>query len=330
MKPILQVENLRKTFKVPGSSEQRLIAVDDVSFNLNAGETLGLVGESGCGKSTTGKTILNLLKADSGRVLFDDVDLLQLSSRQLKPYRRELQMIFQDPFSSLNPRMTVGDILSEPLKIHRLADKKNIYDRVVQLLEQVGLSAEHYHRYPHEFSGGQRQRVGIARTLAVEPKLIVADEPVSALDLSIQAQILNLLRDIQQRYNLSYLFIAHDLSVIEHISDRVAVMYLGRIVEMTTSDQLYQSPRHPYTEILLNAIPVPVPKQRKQSLPLSGEVPSPINPPPGCHFHPRCPYAQEICHIERPILINQTENHLAACHFSDQVGRYLNATETPA
>ncbi|HKJ03989.1 MAG TPA: oligopeptide/dipeptide ABC transporter ATP-binding protein [Geopsychrobacteraceae bacterium] len=323
MKPLLEVNNLRKTFPVPGSKDQRLIAVDDVSFTLNAGETLGLVGESGCGKSTTGRTILNLLKADSGQVLFSGVDLQQLSSRQLKPYRRKLQMIFQDPISSLNPRMTVGDILQEPLQIHRLARKNEQQERIVHLLEQVGLGPEHVHRYPHEFSGGQRQRIGIARAIAVEPQLIVADEPVSALDLSIQAQILNLLRQIQQQYELSYLFVAHDLAVIEHISDRVAVMYLGRIVELTTAKKLYKSPRHPYSEILLNAVPVPDPKLQRKSIPLIGEPPSPVNPPPGCHFHPRCPYAQEICQQQRPGLTDQGDEHLAACHFSDQVGRYL-------
>jgi peptide/nickel transport system ATP-binding protein/oligopeptide transport system ATP-binding protein len=323
MKPLLEVNNLRKTFRIPGVTDHRLVAVDDVSFTLNAGETLGLVGESGCGKSTTGKTILNLLRADAGQVRFDGVDLQQLPARQLRPYRRKLQMIFQDPFSSLNPRMPVGDILAEPLLIHRLARKSELKERVVQLLEQVGLGAEHYDRYPHEFSGGQRQRIGIARALAVEPRLIVADEPVSALDLSIQAQILNLLRKIQQQYHLSYLFIAHDLAVIEHISDRVAVMYLGRIIELATASQLYRAPRHPYTEVLLNSVPVPDPEKRRHSVAQIGEPPSPANPPPGCHFHPRCPYAQEICHHQRPALLDQGGGHLAACHFSDQVGRYL-------
>lgn len=327
MKPLLEVKELRKTFRVPGSRDQRLVAVDDVSFSINQGETLGLVGESGCGKSTTGKAILNLLKADSGQVLFEGEDLLHISPRKLRPHRRNLQMIFQDPFSSLNPRLTVGDILREPLQIHQLVRGKDQKERVIQLLEQVGLSAEHYHRYPHEFSGGQRQRVGIARALAVEPQLIIADEPVSALDLSIQAQILNLLREIQQQYNLSFLFIAHDLAVIEHISDRVAVMYLGRIVEMTTADQLYRSPRHPYTEVLLNAVPVPDPKRKKHSSSTSGEIPSPLSPPSGCHFHPRCPYAQDICKQERPNLIDQGNGHLTACHFSEQVGRYLHPTE---
>lgn len=331
MKPLLEVKELRKTFKVPGSRDQRLVAVDDVSFSINQGETLGLVGESGCGKSTTGKAILNLLKADSGQVLFEGEDLLHIPARKLRPHRRKLQMIFQDPFSSLNPRLTVGDILREPLQIHQLARGKDQKERVIQLLEQVGLSAEHYHRYPHEFSGGQRQRVGIARALAVEPQLIVADEPVSALDLSIQAQILNLLREIQQQYNLSFLFIAHDLAVIEHISDRVAVMYLGRIVEMTTADRLYRSPRHPYTEVLLNAVPVPDPNRKKRSPSTSGEIPSPLSPPSGCHFHPRCPYAQEICKQQRPNLIDQGGGHLAACHFSDQVGRHLHSiAQNPA
>lgn len=324
MPPILEVKQLRKTYRVPGSREQRLVAVDDVSFTLNPGETLGLVGESGCGKSTTGKALLRLIEADSGQVLFEGKDLLDLPPGQLRPYRRKLQMIFQDPFSSLNPRLTIGDILSEPLQIHKLARGNEIKEQVIQLLEKVGLGAEHYHRYPHEFSGGQRQRIGIARALAVEPSIIVADEPVSALDLSIQAQILNLLRDIQQQHNLSYLFIAHDLAVIEHISDRVAVMYLGRIVELTTAERLYLTPRHPYTEVLLNAVPVPDPKHRKMATAAAGEIPSPLSPPSGCHFHPRCPYAQDICKKERPKLDDKGNAHFAACHFSDQVGRYLH------
>jgi peptide/nickel transport system ATP-binding protein/oligopeptide transport system ATP-binding protein len=323
MKPLLQVKDLRKTFRSPGSTDRRLVAVDDISFHLNRGETLGLVGESGCGKSTTGKTILNLQRADAGQVLYDETDLLQLPPRHLRPYRRKLQMIFQDPFSSLNPRMTVGDILTEPLLIHKLASRNTLRDRVMQLLEQVGLGGDHYHRYPHEFSGGQRQRVGIARALAVEPELIVADEPVSALDLSIQAQILNLLRDLQKQYNLSYLFIAHDLAVIEHISDRVAVMYLGRIVELAAADDLYRQPRHPYTEALLNAVPVPDPNLERLGTALQGEIPSPLNPPGGCHFHPRCPYARDICRHQRPELLDQGNGHQAACHFSDEVGRYL-------
>lgn len=325
MSPLLEVKNLRKSFRVSGSlgqSASKLVAVDDVSFNLQQGETLGLVGESGCGKSTTGKLIMQLQKADQGQVLFHGTELTELSAGRMRPYRRQLQMIFQDPFSSLNPRMTVGAILSEPLIIHKLARGKQIRERIIELLEKVGLTAEHENRYPHEFSGGQRQRVGIARALAVEPELIIADEPVSALDLSVQAQILNLLQEIQQQHNLSYLFIAHDLAVIEHVSDRVAVMYLGRIVELTGADQLYQNPRHPYTEALLNAVPIPDPEQQRPT-PLSGEIPSPIDPPSGCYFHPRCPYASEICRQQQPPLTDIGSGHLTACHHQDQVGRYL-------
>jgi len=323
--PLLEVKNLRKSFRTSdsfGGNKNRLIAVDDVSFHLQEGETLGLVGESGCGKSTTGKLIMQLQQADQGRVLFNGTDLTALAARQMRPYRRQLQMIFQDPFSSLNPRMTVGEILSEPFIIHKLAPGRQIRERVIQLLEKVGLSAEHEQRYPHEFSGGQRQRVGIARALAVQPKLIIADEPVSALDLSVQAQILNLLKDIQQEHHLSYLFIAHDLAVIEHVSDRIAVMYLGQIVELTTAAELYQSPRHPYTEALLNAVPIPDPKQPRPAA-LTGEIPSPINPPSGCYFHPRCPYADQQCREQAPALKECANNHLVACHYQQQVGRYL-------
>lgn len=325
MKPLLEVCNLHKSFRTSdslGKSKGRLVAVDGVSFTLNQGETLGLVGESGCGKSTTGKLIMQLLQADQGQVLFDGTDLSDLSPRQMRPFRRQLQMIFQDPYSSLNPRMTVGDILSEPFAIHKLAPGRQIRDLVIQLLDKVGLTAEHEQRYPHEFSGGQRQRVGIARALAVQPKLIIADEPVSALDLSVQAQILNLLQDIQQENNLSYLFIAHDLAVIEHVSDRIAVMYLGKIVELTTADELYRKPQHPYTEALLNAVPIPDPAQPRPA-PLSGEIPSPINPPSGCYFHPRCPYADQLCRQTSPPLNDCGNGHLVACHHNDQVGRYL-------
>ncbi|SHI48482.1 peptide/nickel transport system ATP-binding protein [Malonomonas rubra DSM 5091] len=322
---LLDVRNLRKSFRTTdafGRSKGRLVAVDDVSFTLQAGETLGLVGESGCGKSTTGKLVMQLLQAEQGEVLFEGTDLRKLTPRQMRPYRRQIQMIFQDPFSSLNPRMTVTDILSEPFIIHKLAPKREIRDRVIQLLEKVGLKAEHELRYAHEFSGGQRQRIGIARALAVQPKLIIADEPVSALDLSVQAQILNLLREIQQENNLSYLFIAHDLSVIEHVSNRIAVMYLGRIVETAGAEDLYRSPQHPYTEALLNAVPLPDPGHPRP-IPLTGEIPSPIDPPSGCHFHPRCPYADEKCRSEAPILTASVGNRQVACHHFDQVGRYL-------
>jgi len=324
MDTLLEVRNLSKSFTVAaplGGKPQALRAVDDVSFALQRGETLGLVGESGCGKSTTGKLILRLLEADGGEILFQGKDIRSLSGHRLRPLRRQMQMIFQDPFSSLNPRMRVGDIVGEPLRIHGLGEGAGLRAEVLRLLGTVGLGAEHYDRYPHEFSGGQRQRIGIARALAVRPSLIVADEPVSALDLSIQAQVINLLRDIQQEFGLTYLFIAHDLSVIEHMSDRVAVMYLGRIVELAPAEALYRQPLHPYSEALLNAVPVPDPARRKLH-PLKGEVPSPLSPPDGCHFHPRCPYAREVCTSEPPPLEEKAGGRLAACHFSGEVGKF--------
>ncbi len=325
---LLEVRNLKKAFSVSpgplGGRHLKLRAVNNISFDLKQGETLGLVGESGCGKSTTGKLILRLLEADGGQVLFGGQDILQLSRKQIRPLRRQMQMIFQDPYSSLNPRMRVGEIISEPLKIHGLAQGGDIRPEVLRLLDTVGLTKEHYNRYPHEFSGGQRQRLGIARALAVRPSLIVADEPVSALDLSIQAQVVNLLQDIQQEFGLTYLFIAHDLSVIEHISDRVAVMYLGQIVELAKAEELYRAPRHPYTEALLNSVPVPDPNRRHIYKPLSGEVPSPISPPPGCTFHPRCPYARPLCKEAAPPLEDKGSEHLAACHFSEEVGKFRN------
>jgi len=326
MESLLEVRELSKAFRsgggLPGASSRRLQAVDRVSFTLFKGETLGLVGESGCGKSTAGRLILRLLEADEGQVLFRGRDLLKLSPGAMRPLRRDLQMIFQDPYSSLNPRMKVGDIVGEPLLIHGLAKGRKLREDVTALLERVGLGAEHYDRYPHEFSGGQRQRVGIARALAVRPSLIIADEPVSALDLSIQAQVVNLLQDLQQEFGLTYLFIAHDLSVIEHISDRVAVMYLGRIVELAPAEALYRAPRHPYSEALLNAVPVPDPDRPRNRPLVKGEVPSAFDPPSGCHFHPRCPYARDICGRERPAFVDQGNGHFAACHFSDQVGRF--------
>ena len=326
MPPLLEVRDLRKSFDVApgpmGGRRLKLKAVDGISFSLKEGETLGFVGESGCGKSTTGRLILRLLEPDSGEILFQGHDILKLSPRRMRPFRRELQMIFQDPYSSLSPRMRIGDIVGEPLKIHGLAQGKEARDQVVQLLEKVGLGAEHIDRFPHEFSGGQRQRIGIARALAVRPKLIVADEPVSALDLSIQAQVVNLLQDLQEEFGLTYLFIAHDLSVIEHISNRVAVMYLGRIVELAGADDLYRAPRHPYTEALLNAVPIPDPERRRAHQILKGEVPSPIFPPQACHFHPRCPYARPICSEVNPPLEEKHPNHWAACHFSNEVGKF--------
>jgi len=326
MEPLLEVRDLAKWFfSAPGplGGKRRILkAVDGVSFTLRRGETLGLVGESGCGKSTTGKTLLRLLEPDRGEVLFRGENILQRSHRAMRPLRRELQMIFQDPYASLNPRRRIGDIVGEPLRIHRLARGRELRQEVLRLLDTVGLQKEHIDRYPHEFSGGQRQRIGIARALAVRPSLIVADEPVSALDLSIQAQVVNLLQDVQEQFELTYLFIAHDLSVVEHISDRVAVMYLGRIVELAEATKLYRAPRHPYSEALLNAVPTPDPDRRRRRRLLQGELPSPLAPPCGCHFHPRCPYARDLCREQSPALVDQGDGHLAACHFSSEVGRF--------
>ncbi|MBW2473031.1 MAG: dipeptide ABC transporter ATP-binding protein [Deltaproteobacteria bacterium] len=323
---LLSVENLHKAFKVsakrPGAPKLRLKAVDGVSFEIEAGETLGLVGESGCGKSTIGKLLLRLIEPDDGIIRFADKSVTGMPKRELTALRRDMQMIFQDPFSSLNPRMRVGEIIGEPLVVHDLVNGKDPRNQVLTLMDKVGLSAEHYDRYPHEFSGGQRQRIGIARTLAVQPRLVVADEPVSALDLSIQAQIVNLLKDLQEEFGLTYLFISHDLGVIEHVCDRVAVMYLGRIVEIASAEDLYDRPRHPYTEALMNAVPVPDPNRHRQKQVLSGEIPSPIDPPTGCHFHPRCPYAKDICQKEYPVLSEQLPGHKAACHFSAEVGDF--------
>jgi peptide/nickel transport system ATP-binding protein/oligopeptide transport system ATP-binding protein len=326
MEPLLEVRDLAKSFlSAPGplGGKRRVLkAVDGVSFTLRRGETLGLVGESGCGKSTTGKTLLRLLEPDAGEVLFSGENILQRSARSMRGLRREMQMIFQDPYASLNPRQRIGDIIGEPLRIHRLAKGKALRQEVLRLLQTVGLHEEHIDRYPHEFSGGQRQRIGIARALAVRPSLIVADEPVSALDLSIQAQVVNLLQDVQEEFELTYLFIAHDLSVVEHISDRVAVMYLGRIVELADAADLYRAPRHPYSEALLNAVPIPDPARRRTRRLLQGEPPSPLAPPSGCHFHPRCPYARDLCREQSPPLIDEGGGHLAACHFSSEVGRF--------
>lgn len=317
--PLLSVRDLKRHFPLPrplfGGAQRAVQAVDGVSFDILAGETLGLVGESGCGKSTTARLLLGLLRPDSGSILFDDLDLATLDRQRWKPVRRHLQMIFQDPSASLNPRMTVGAILSEIMQIHGLhGDASGREARVIDLLEQVGLKAEHRDRYPHQFSGGQRQRIGIARALAVEPRLIVCDEPVSALDVSVQAQIVNLLEDLRARLQLSYLFVAHDLSVVEHLSDRVAVMYLGRVVEIGSTRALYNSPAHPYTEALLDAAPVADPGRRRQRTLLQGDVPSPVDPPSGCRFHTRCPLRQSECSTREQTLEQIAPDHWVACH----------------
>ena len=320
MTALLDVRNLVKHFPISGGVFSRTVdkvhAVDGVSFTIDAGETLGVVGESGCGKSTTGRCVLRLIEPTSGEVWFEGRNVTALDKRELRALARDMQIIFQDPYASLNPRMTVGAIIGEALTIHRLTKTRAEYEaRIVDLLETVGLAADHIRRYPHEFSGGQRQRIGIARALAVSPKLVVCDEAVSALDVSIQAQVINLLEDLQAKFNLTYVFIAHDLSVVEHISDRVAVMYLGRIVELASAQQLYTAPRHPYTEALLSAVPIPDPKVKRERIHLQGDVPSPIRPPPGCHFHTRCPIAQKgLCDVQRPELKTVGEGHQVSCH----------------
>ena len=317
--PLLKVNKLVKHFPITGGVLGRVVdkvhAVDGVSFELDAGQTLGVVGESGCGKSTTGRCILRLIEPTSGEVWFEGKNVTAMGKTELRGMAHDMQIIFQDPYASLNPRMTVGAMVGEALIIHKLTKTDREYqDRIVELLETVGLSADQMRRYPHEFSGGQRQRIGIARALAVSPKLVVCDEAVSALDVSIQAQVINLLEDLQDKFNLTYLFIAHDLSVVEHISDRVAVMYLGRIVEIASARDLYTTPLHPYTEALLSAMPVPDPQLKRKRIMLQGDVPSPIKPPPGCHFHTRCPLARKECSIESPTLKQGSDGHWVACH----------------
>ena len=319
--PILQVKDLVKYFPIHGGlfgrQVDRVHAVDGVSFDIKAGETLGVVGESGCGKSTTGRCLLRLIEPTSGEVWFEGKNVTAMDKDALRAMARDMQIIFQDPFASLNPRMTVAAIIGEALTIHKLTKTPREYEeRIVELLETVGLAADHMRRYPHEFSGGQRQRIGIARALAVSPKLIVCDEAVSALDVSIQAQVINLLEDLQAKFGLTYVFIAHDLSVVEHTSDRVAVMYLGRIVEIASAQDLYTKPLHPYTEALLSAVPIPDPQVKRKRIRLQGDVPSPINPPPGCHFHTRCPIAKKgVCDVQKPELKQSTDGHWVSCHF---------------
>ncbi|MCY4403815.1 MAG: dipeptide ABC transporter ATP-binding protein [Candidatus Poribacteria bacterium] len=325
MPKLLEVKDLRKYFPIRQGILRRTIghvkAVDGLSFDVERGETLGLVGESGCGKTTASRCLLRLITPTSGNFTFGDeqINLAKLTNKQMRPFRRRIQMIFQDPQSSLNPRMTVANIVGEPLRVNRTVQKNELQDRIVELLESVGLKSQDMRRYPHAFSGGQRQRIGIARALALNPELIVADEPVSALDVSVQAQILNLLAELREKFQLSYIFIAHDLSVVRHISDRVAVMYLGKIVEISDSETLYQSPKHPYTEALISAVPLPDPKeQRKRELiRLEGDVPDPSQPPTGCYFHPRCRYATDICKEETPELREITTGVKVACHLSE-------------
>ena len=322
-KPILEVKGLKKYFDIQGGVFGRKVgevkAVDGLSFKVYPGEILGIVGESGCGKSTTGKTILRLIEPTEGEIKFEGQDITKLSEKEMRELRKDMQIIFQDPFASLNPRHTVEKIIGEPLLVHGMKDAKERKKRVRELLKVVGLDDYHATRYPHQFSGGQRQRIGIARALANNPKLIIADEPVSALDVSVQSQILNLMEELRDEFNLTYIFIAHDLSVVKHISDRVAVMYLGNIVEMANKEDLYEEPKHPYTKALLSAVPLPDPDVKRDRIILKGDVPSPSNPPMGCPFHTRCKEAMDICKEVKPTLQESSDNHLVACHLYEKV-----------
>jgi peptide/nickel transport system ATP-binding protein/oligopeptide transport system ATP-binding protein len=317
---LLSVQELVKYFPVRSGLLQKVVAwvqaVDKVSFDVKHGETLGLVGESGCGKTTVGRTVLRLIPATAGRVLFDGRDVFSLSKPEIKALRRDMQIVFQDPYSSLDPRMPVGESIAEGLMVHGMGDRKVRTEIVTEMMNRVGLRRDHMRRYPHEFSGGQRQRIGIARALTLRPKLIICDEPVSALDVSVQAQVLNILQDLQEELGLTYIFIAHDLSVVEHISDRVAVMYVGKMVELAERDELYENPLHPYTQALMSAIPIasPDPSLRRKRIILTGDVPSPLNPPPGCRFHPRCPVVMDICKEEEPVYQDVGAGHFVACH----------------
>ena len=334
---LVEVTSLKKYFPIRAGILQREVArvhaVDDVSLSVSKGETVGLVGESGCGKSTLGRCIVRLLEPTAGDVVFDGRSIGKLGARSLRPLRRQMQMVFQDPYASLNPRKRVGTIVGDPLKIHGLGDRKERKKQVEELLETVGLSPEHYNRFPHEFSGGQRQRIGVARALALRPKLIVADEPVSALDVSIQAQMVNLLEELQDEFGLTYLFIAHDLGVVRHVSDRIAVMYLGKLVELSPAEELYTRPIMPYTEALLSAVPIPDPdlSEKRERIVLEGDVPSPIHPPSGCRFHPRCRYATDVCSQIEPPLVDYGNGHLAACHHPLNVDKaMLDRVSVPA